>query len=1035
MELNVMNNNNFFDKIFPDESYSRLKEYFIANKIFSADDLLHTNALTFYLADSLKTTDINLLADIYKKVFRKKVKITQVEPISDKKILQTEEASDTNSINYKENSEPCMQCAKDLDSSQDVSKLDLEGETSETVIREYPISPDSKSREFDTISPVFHVTIKSLFRRVPRAAGIIDVCNAKGINYVMDLDESYFLNPKDYRGVSESSLSELASVYRRYSDFYHNCLSNFQMTEGILDLNLIPVDYIFLKSAKCRELTEYFHQNNLHTAFDLLTYSFTQKIPNVKVDQRIEAKRLYLDFLEKTQSTLIRCCDIIDIHEDNLRLPIDRAISDIALTKELQFKDIYTLGDLYTRYISAYEFNKVFPFLNAVSRNFILQFSDAFLALSDSDQNVIVKRGEGYTLEEIAEMSGGVTRERIRQIESRVSRSLIVFVEALAANFIDEQYLSFDNDFLFESLQDRDLVAAFKGICKYSEKYEFVSWNQKYYPKSVSSKFIQLSRIVEELVGDGIDIREIEDQLHNRLEELDIGFLKIDDFYDFLSYRGYHQFGNIWAKNKDGFRLTSDVIIKNDFPGGLKLNNEMNEDLSRFIRICKSEYNLNLVEDSPRAICARVLRNPNVILWDPGFYIHIKNVEFSDTLMEEIAAYIETSNEGLQYSFLFKHFESKLLFSSSISNPHALHGVLKFLFPEFKYSLGAVVKQGVERVSLGRQIEKYIVKKRQPVATDELMSTFGVPAFSIEQHSFRIDSVLIWGNGLFNSVKNLKFSEFEIVFLGNTIRDNILDPDGYTTIHKILKYINRKNPTFLIEHEISNRTALFYLLKYYFSGEYNFSNAIHITTKSCKIDVLKRNSVIMHFLKEHNTFTRKDIAIVLKKLNWDEEPGWDSAFIYSEEVAQISQYEFILSNKLEIIDENLKTIRCVITDCLDTSKFLNIDNFLEYDRLPEVGWDWNGFLLQAIISKYESKLPFRIIESKIRSSSNCRSFIVSNEIKVDDYVSLVRWVLRQEGKTKISEGMLVSFLRSRSLLIADRVPKELMNSDVLKPEN
>jgi len=1029
-----MNNNEFFDKIFPDESYSRLKEYFIVNKIFSADDLLHTDALKFYLADSLKTTDINLLADIYKKVFRKKVKSTQVEPISDKKILQTEEAPDRNSINFKENSEPDMQCVKDLDSSQYVPNLDLADETSETVIREYPISPDSESRELDTISPVFHVTIKSLFRRVPRSACLIRACHTHGVYFVMDLDESYFLNAKNYRGVAENSLENLAVVYRKYKEFYLNCLSNYKMTGGILDLNLIPVDYIFLEAAKYTELTGFFHQNNLHTAFDLLTYSFTQKIPNVKVEQRLEAKRLYLDFLEKTQSTSIRCRDIIDIHEDNLRLPIDRAISDIALTKELQFNDIYTLGDLYKRYISAYEFSKVFPFLNAVSRNFISQFSDAFLNLKDSDKNVIIKRGEGFTLDEIAEKIG-LTRERIRQIESRVSRNLIVFVESLAANFIDEQYLSFDNDFLFESLQDRDLVAAFKGVCKYSEKYEFVSWNQKYYLKSISSKFVQLSRIVEELVGDGIDIREIEDQLHKKLEEIGLDFLSIDDFYDFLSYRGYHQFGNIWAKNKDRFRLISDVIIKNDFPGGLKLNNEMNEDLSRFIRICKLEYNLNLVEGSPRAICARILRNPNVILWDPGFYIHIENVEFSANVMEEIAAYIETCNDGLQYSKIFKKFESRLLFSSSISNPHALHGVLKFLYPEFKYSLGAVAKHDIDRVPLGRQIGKYIEDKRQPVAIDELMSVFGVPSYAIEQHSFRIDGVLIWGNGLFNSVNNLSFSEAEITFLGNAVRVNIIYPDGYTTIQKVFKYINNENPSFLEEHEIPNRIALFYLLKYYLSSEFNFSKTIHIATKECEIDFLKRNSVIRHFLASQENFTRNEILEVLKRLCWDEENSWDSSFIYSEDVVQISQNNFIFSNKLSIPEDTLKLISNVITDYLDTSKYLNIDNFLEYDRLPELEWDWDGFLLKSIILKYEPKLPFRIIETEIRSSNYCRSFIVSNDIEADGYVDLVRWVLHQEGKTKISEGVLASFLRTRNLLFADNIPKELMNSDILKPEN
>jgi hypothetical protein len=191
----------------------------------------------------------------------------------------------------------------------------------------------------------------------------------------------------------------------------------------------------------------------------------------------------------------------------------------------------------------------------------------------------------------------------------------------------------------------------------------------------------------------------------------------------------------------------------------------------------------------------------------------------------------------------------------------------------------------------------------------------------------------------------------------------------------------------------------------------------------------------MYFLKANNTFTRKDILAVLKKLNWDEEPGWDSSFINSEEVIQISQNEFTLSSKIKIPDVTLEIIGDRINDFLYSYKYLNIDSIMEYDKFPEVEWNWNGFLLRAIVLKYESKLLFRIIEPEIRSSSNCRAFIVSNDIEVDDYVSLVKWVLKQEGKTKISEGMLVSFLRSKNLLFADRVPKELLNSDVLKPEN
>ena len=136
---------------------------------------------------------------------------------------------------------------------------------------------------------------------------------------------------------------------------------------------------------------------------------------------------------------------------------------------------------------------------------------------------------------------------------------------------------------------------------------------------------------------------------------------------------------------------------------------------------------------------------------------------------------------------------------------------------------------------LNRFMNIYIKNKSQPVATKELMQVFGVPAYLIEQHSSRIDSVLVWGNGLFNSVCNLKFSESDLAILYKAISYNMDNTDGYTTIQTISKYINRTCSTFLAEHEILNRTALFYVLRYYFSGEYSFSNSIHIATKNCII--------------------------------------------------------------------------------------------------------------------------------------------------------------------------------------------------------
>ncbi|MFA5603193.1 MAG: hypothetical protein WDA21_05690, partial [Bacilli bacterium] len=422
----------------------------------------------------------------------------------------------------------------------------------------------------------------------------------------------------------------------------------------------------------------------------------------------------------------------------------------------------------------------------------------------------------------------------------------------------------------------------------------------------------------------------------------------------------------------------------------------------------------------------------NIVLWDSGTYIHIKNVELSEKLFIEIAQYVEDEFEGIQYSKLFNIFKSRLLLETTITNPHALHGVLGYFFPDFEYSLGAVIKKGRKRIPLGIQMKNYISTNGGLASLEELKNEFGVPSYTVDQHLAKAKDIVNWGNGYYKSLESLGILAQDVSGIEGILSESLSKMDGYTSIQTFYLRITNVRLDLVEKLQITNRTALFNLAKALFASDFIFHHGLHIAVKGFPIKNFNKESVIRYFLTDDLGFRREELEAVFKKLNWLDDNNAVSSFINSASILQISLDEFIWSEHLTISKENLLNVNNIISLLLDKSDYFSVPLIKDYSEFPEIGYSWNEFLITSVIRKFEDQLNFKLIELDIRSNLYCRSFVVPKHVPASRYSDLIKWILEKEQIKEISEAELFSFLSSRGLLINERIPTEVYNNDFVK---
>lgn len=295
------------------------------------------------------------------------------------------------------------------------------------------------------------------------------------------------------------------------------------------------------------------------------------------------------------------------------------------------------------------------------------------------------------TLEEIAK-NFGMTRERIRQLESKALRKLRLqyqpeLREVISAMIskIEESggILNLDElgiDINFVSSKDREIVNQLIGL---ETSKIFIDWKCSL----ITSKGLKyLEKLCSEIQNEIFEIHKDElftiSMLANAVKIIcDKNYIFTNGKYSnltkkFLTKNKVSREGNYLSIGKMKKIEKIALAFKDLYPKGLKVYKNQDVLLSKI-----KEYDPIMFQGATqRSIIARLTAHSNVLLWGRGFFVHDSNISYDLTTVNEVIGWIITHfNKGyyrFQVGMPFSKYKEELI-HSGVPNEYALYSLIR----------------------------------------------------------------------------------------------------------------------------------------------------------------------------------------------------------------------------------------------------------------------------------------------------------------------------------------------------------------------
>lgn len=412
--------------------------------------------------------------------------------------------------------------------------------------------------------------------------------------------------------------------------------------------------------------------------------------------------------------------------------------------------------------------------------------------LNSKSKDVLVRRFvKNETLEFIAK-DYNVTRERIRQIESKALQNLNFTLDTYNSDIfkiIGDIYILKGDilDYVLEYYQRKDFYKIFVD----SKTNIKIAINKSIY-KEVKSQIQLLENKLENKVA--INVSDIELNLPSKF------------IFEYLTL--LHNYHNGYIDKKVTITAAISEIMKN-YEQDINLKSD--EDINFILSELKNKYKINLETKSEGHIrnIERAM-NVNCLIVGARAYRHIDKIKkIKKELIDEIIKFIKlqkiTTGKAIYsvYGLSLRKYD--------ISSPQAIYSYLRYFFQtDFKYggvSLAISVKN--TKISFAELIKDFILSEKRPVNKTEILNKF--PAVTnpiINNLSLYDSSFAYWGNNNYFLRELIKINDSQ----KNQIW-KILNSNKIIKAAILINKLNELDNKLLDKNFIHNEDSLFFFLK------------------------------------------------------------------------------------------------------------------------------------------------------------------------------------------------------------------------------
>lgn len=868
--------------------------------------------------------------------------------------------------------------------------------------------------------------ITDVYFNVPRSAPFILKCTTDGKSLISQLTEADFDNAANLKGLGITSAENLRKIY---IDFISSpsLTGDNPINDEILYCSN-SVDHLPL-SVRARNCLMH---SGIYSVEELLSWGEEDLLcirnMGAKTFQEILAFRETVS-LPETDPSKLYFLDNIDT--ENRSIPIS-LLHNIGISEQaldlFQRNNFLTVGDLCDRGLTPQEYSFARMFNSYFSIPVTQHFTDAVEALKDSAKISISKRCGGATLEEIGKELQ-VTRERVRQILAKTCRKLTGIAELVAGVLLssDKAALSFSD--LINLFRSEESAMYCKLVLQESEYVRYIKFSDSFIKADVCGADIEdrLKEYTDEIIGEGINFYDNLELIESELKKHSLDYFDAADIMNFLVHNRYRFYGDYVTKGTQPYAIVCHDAVRKFFRFDIKLDSdEDNEDMRSLRQVIAKHYQGVPLPPNNRALTAGMTRDSSkLILSGRGRYCPIEKIIYSVPLFEEVHSFITNSPQtSFYYSELFSHFQGRFLAETNIDNPNFLHGMLKCLYPnEFAYERDLMSKVGELRKDIDDRLSQILLENGRAMTKAEIKQLIpGINDFVIAFSVMRLQEVIQWDYNEFNHIDNIEITHEERAILSDTINAQTGLHNGYSSDALLFTAVKDICKEFLSRNNIANPQNLYYVVSCLFDGDYRFRRP-HILSKDFPIqDITATNiaQVLLHCETDLNYEKYCRLAIDL---------GWAGGTLYAiftdleKDFIRVSENDYVRKNYFGVSQSLISSLSELLEELVRKSGYFAFSSIFDYEAFPKCSYKWNGFLLESLITEYDT--GYRIISPQIRDRRYQRGIIVPNDSPFDTFEDLVIGNLLSDGISTLTETELFKYLKMRGLIITSSIPQEL----------
>lgn len=645
---------------------------------------------------------------------------------------------------------------------------------------------------------------------------------------------------------------------------------------------------------------------------------------------------------------------------------------------------------------------------------------------------ILRQRCAGKTLKELGD-DFGITRERIRQIESKLIKKIAAKILSLPFDPITIVYAEQGEDcvLLLEEIKDYyknvGELDIFLRIITDSDLFRSADFVLNEFDDIfVLSGAKQSVEQAKQLIAQQPNLLSVEEG-ETFLQNLFCQTALTPKTLRKLFHLDYKLIGSLYRRHRSRptFSEIYEYMLLTYYPSGMWIYNDIEINrLRTFIASCFDDI---ILPEANRAISLRIADVS--VLCDRGKYIHPKYIQVDQGVINEIFRYIRTDERiALSFHELFELFKDNLAARSNITNRFFLQGALKYYNQDDLYFARNYVTKEKD-VGLTIELEDFVYKNGI-VHKQEIFEAF--PGFTEIMVSLKLgnsEEIVTLDNGYYMHAELLEIRD-EDICIGDIIRNHTArHPLSSRKLYEILR---TEHPAFLTRNGIADHGELFGIVKYLLKDDFVFSRPFIAKIGSEDVTNL---SVILEHLTPYHSVLIDDMLAICEKHHLRFLGTRNVIRSLNDEFLRIDAYTLHRYQEEDFSASLLSSVLSALQEAMGDKGFVSGTALQDFSAFPPAPFAWNAFFLCAVAERYFSE-SITLIYIPTTDKYLINTVFVSPHHNAKDYESLLVTLLHQQHRHHpfITEEQALSWLAEEKLYLCN-VPKCLTDNRLLRTDD